>query len=115
MIDRMLRDKLLDTYVALIPLITLNVVWFIISLPIVTALPAIGGLFYATNRLAHGRSADWRTLLEGFRLYFWRSWLIGLANVLLVAVFATNFLFYSIADSGWTMSARGVVIVLSLL
>jgi uncharacterized membrane protein YesL len=115
MIDRALRDKLIDAYVALIPLITLNLVWFIISLPIVTAIPATGGLFYATNKLAHGHSADWRTLIEGFRLYFWRSWVIGLIDVVLVAVFATNFLFYSFADSGLAVWIRGMVIVLALL
>jgi uncharacterized membrane protein YesL len=115
MIDRALRDKLIDAYVALIPLITLNLVWFIISLPVVTAIPATGGLFYATNKLAHGHSADWRTLIEGFRLYFWQSWVIGLISVVLVVVFATNFLFYSFADAGLAVWIRGMVIVLALL
>src|SRR6266498_5968430 len=100
MIDRVLRDKLINAYLDLIPLIILNLVWFIISLPIITLIPATGGLFYATNKLAHGHSADWRTLIEGFRLYFWQSWVIGLVSVLLVVVFATNFLFYSFIDSG---------------
>lgn len=115
MIDQVLRDKLIDAYVALIPLIVLNFVWFLISLPLVTAIPATGGLIYATNQLAHGRPADWHTLLEGFRRYFWQSWLIGLVNVALVAVFTSNFLFYSFIDSSWVMLARGAVIVLALL
>jgi uncharacterized membrane protein YesL len=114
MIDRALRDKLIDAYVALIPLILLNLVWFIISLPIITLIPATGGLFYATHKLAHGHSADWHTLLEGFRLYFWQSWVIGLVNVILIAIFATNFLFYSFADSGLAVWIRGMVIVLAL-
>jgi uncharacterized membrane protein YesL len=115
MIDRALRDKLIDAYVALIPLILLNLTWFVVSLPIMTAIPATGGLFYATNKLAHGHPADWRTLLEGFRLYFWQSWIIGLANVVIIAIFASNFVFYSLADSGWVQAARVVVIVLALL
>ncbi len=114
MLDQTLRDKLIDAYVALIPLIILNVIWFLISLPIVTAIPATGGLIYATNKLANGHSANWRTLLEGFRLYFWRSWIIGIANVLLVAIFSTNFIFYSFADSEWVVWARGMIIVLAL-
>ncbi|MEO8607933.1 MAG: YesL family protein [Chloroflexota bacterium] len=115
MIDRALRDKLIDAYVALIPLILLNLVWFIISLPLITLIPATGGLFYATHKLAHGHSADWHTLIEGFRLYFWQSWVVGLISVGLVAVFATNFLFYSFADSGLAVWIRGMVIVLALL
>jgi uncharacterized protein DUF624 len=112
MIDRALRDKLIDAYVALIPLILLNLVWFVVSLPIVTAIPATGGLFYATNKLAHGHRADWHTLIEGFRLYFWQSWVVGLANVAVIAVFSTNFLLYSFGNLVW---ARGLVIVLALL
>ncbi len=114
MLDQTLRDKLIDAYVALIPLIILNVVWFLISLPIVTLIPATGGLIYATNQLAHGRPADWHTLLEGFRRYFWQSWLIGLANIALLVLFLTNFLFYSYANSEWVVWARGMIIVLAL-
>lgn len=109
-----LREQLFDGYVALIPIITLNLLWFIVSLPLVTAIPATGGLFYATNKLAHGRNADWRTFFEGFRLHFWRSWVIGLANLFLALVFAINFIFYSWNDSQWVYFARAVVIVIAL-
>jgi hypothetical protein len=39
-----------DAYLAAIPLIVLNVTWFLISLPVVTIFPALASLFYATNR-----------------------------------------------------------------
>lgn len=109
-----LREQLFDAYVAFIPVITLNLLWFVVSLPLVTAIPATGGLFYATNKLAHGRNADWRTFFEGFRLHFWRSWVVGLANLLLALVFAVNFIFYSWNDSNWVYFARAVVIVVAL-
>ncbi|MCA0453719.1 MAG: YesL family protein [Chloroflexi bacterium] len=115
MIDQKLRDGLIDAYVALIPMIILNVLWFIVSLPLVTAFPATGGLFYATNRLAHGKSANWRTFFEGFRIHFWRSWAVGLVNLFLALVFAVNFIFYSWNNEQWVLFARGVVIVVALV
>src|SRR5262249_16874443 len=105
MIDQRLRDRLVDAYVATIPLVTLNVVWFIISIPIITIIPATAGLFYATNRLAHGKSADWHTVIEGFRLYFWRSWLWGLMNVVVIVVLIGNLFFYSINTAEWATAA----------
>ena len=115
MIDQNLRDKLADAYVATIPLVTLNVVWFIISIPVITVIPATAGLFYATNRLAHGKSADWRTVIEGFRLYFWRSWLWGLLNVAVIVILASNLIFYSASSADWSMAARVMVIVVILI
>ncbi len=86
MIDRVLRDKLTDAYMLAIPLITLNVAWFVTSLLLVTAIPAAGALFYATNQLAHGKPASWSTFFEGFRWSLRRSWAWGLLNLLVVLV-----------------------------
>jgi uncharacterized membrane protein YesL len=113
MIDRLLRDKLIDAYMASIPLITLNVIWFIVSLPIITLIPATAALFYATNRLAHHRSSGWHIFFEGFRLYLWRSWLWGLLNILIIAILVSNFLFYSRSGENWTVWARALVILVS--
>ena len=117
MIDQNLRDRAADAYVATIPLVTLNVAWFIMSIPIITIIPATAGLFYATNRLAHGKSAGWRTVVEGFRLYFWRSWLWGLLNVAVIVILASNLIFYSMSSSEWSLAARimvGAVILIWL-
>lgn len=117
MIDQNLRDKLADAYVSTIPLVTLNVIWFILSIPVVTIIPASAGLFYATNKLAHGKSADWHTVIEGFRLYFWRSWLWGLLNLAVIVILGSNLLFYSINGADWSIAARimvGAVILIWL-
>jgi uncharacterized membrane protein YesL len=115
MIDRVLRDKLLDAYMASIPLIILNVVWFLVSLPIISLIPATAALFYATNRLAHHQSADWRTFLEGFRLYLWRSWLWGLLNIVIIAAALSNILFYSRTSADWAVWVRALVFLLTVL
>lgn len=115
MIDRVLRDKLLDAYMGLIPLITLNLVWFVVSLPLVTLIPATGALLYATNALAHGKGANIQMFFEGFRRYFWKSWQWGLLNLLIGAVLGSNLLFYSTAGSDIAQIARIVVIVVTVL
>ncbi len=111
-----LRAKAGDAYLNAIPLITLNVAWFLISLPIVTLLPATGGLVYATNRLARGRAANWHTLLEGFRLYLRQSLILGLLNVAIAAVVGANLLYYSLRpEEGWIQVARLIVLTVALI
>jgi uncharacterized membrane protein YesL len=109
MIDQNLRDKLADAYVATIPLVTLNVVWFVLCIPLVTIIPATAALFYATNQFAHGKPADWHTLIEGFKLYFWRSWLWGLLNVAVLVILGSNLIFYSMNSASWSVAAQVMV------
>lgn len=115
MIDQNLRDRLANAYIATIPLIILNVLWFITSLPLITAIPATAALFYATNHLAHGRPADWRTFFEGFRLYFRSSWLWGLLNIVITAALVSNFVYYSFQEVTWTEVARIIVLIIAFL
>jgi uncharacterized membrane protein YesL len=110
-----LRTALVDAYVGAIPLITLNLFWFLISLPIVTIFPALAGLYYATNRLGHQRSADRHTIIEGFRAYFWISWRWGLMNVLVVAILMVNIFYYGVANTDLANVARVVLITILLL
>lgn len=109
-----LRETFLDAYLAAIPLITVNVLWFICSLPIVTLIPATAALFYATNQLAHGKSADWHTFVEGFRRYFWQSWLWGILNVVVVVGLISNEFFYTKADSEGLVWVRGAILALGI-
>ena len=61
MIIQTFRDRLIDAYMAAIPLITLNLLLFILSLPLITLIPAIGALFYAPRPMDHGKTSVWRT------------------------------------------------------
>lgn len=101
-----LRERSIDLYYDLIALITVNVMWFVLTLPVVTALPALGALFYATNRLAHGNGADWRTFRDGFRMYFWLSWRWGLASLVIFGMLGGNLWFYARADADWAVWAQ---------
>ena len=113
--NRKLKQQAADAYLAAIPLITLNFVWFLLSLPLVTLFPATGGLFYATHRLARGHDANWRTLIEGFRLYWRQSVVWGLLNLFFAVIVASNLIYYTLHPADWTTVARAVVIVFALL
>lgn len=109
--DQSLREQLSDFYLNLIPLISLNIIWFVCTVPLVTAIPATAALFYATNRLAHGGNPDWRTFFEGFRVCFRRSWAWGLLNLLIFGGLIGYFFYFSQEQDGFWVWARAAVIV----
>lgn len=113
--DQSLRDRLADSYLSLIPLISLNIIWFVCTVPLLTAIPATAALFYATNRLAHGGNADWRTFFEGFRVCFRRSWAWGLMNLLIGGGLVGYFFYFSQLQDNVGFWARAAVCVAAFL
>jgi hypothetical protein len=112
---RWIRDALIDAYYDAVPLVTTNVLWFVLTLPLVTAPPAAAGLYYVTNRLAHRRTASWRTFFEGFRLHFWLGWRWALTNFLTLVVLSGNFWFYGRMGAGWSTWVQGFLLGLAIL
>ncbi|MBN1147768.1 MAG: DUF624 domain-containing protein [Anaerolineales bacterium] len=106
---------LADAWRALWELLVFNLLWLALTLPLVTAPPAIAGLYYATNQLAHEKEANWRTFLEGFRRYFWLSWRWMLANLLVAALVLANYLFYGRFQAQWGSAVQGVFLGLLFL
>lgn len=94
------KDALIDFWDALIPIVGINIAWFVLTILVVTAFPAFGGIYYATNRIAHGESVNLGTFFEGFKEYFWTSWKWGLVNLLVYSILASNIWFYGQLE-GW--------------
>jgi len=69
------RKTLSDLWDEMYLLVVVNVLWVALSVLLVTGPPATAGLFVLTHRLACGEAASLRDFFEGFRRYFWRSWL----------------------------------------
>lgn len=109
------REILINLYYDLVPLVSLNIIWFLLTLPIVTAFPAAAGLYYATNQLAHQKGAGWKTFFDGFRTHFWLSWRWGLLNVIVIFVLVSNVVFYGQLESEWGVWLKGVILGLSIL
>lgn len=110
-----IRDALVDAYYDFLPLVTTNLLWFVLTLPLVTAPPATAGLYHVTNRLAHHESASWRTFFEGFRSGFWLGWRWALANLLALTTLAGHFWFYGRIGSPWSRWVQGVLLGLAVL
>jgi uncharacterized membrane protein YesL len=110
-----LQDELWIAYYRSIDLILTNLIWFLFSVLIVTAVPALGGLFYATNQIAHGGSGNWRTFWEGFRRYFWLSWRWGLINAAVLALLGVSLWFYGQVETSWAIGVRVLLIGLSVV
>jgi uncharacterized membrane protein YesL len=94
MVSKTLKEALLDAWDALIPLVGINLVWFILTILVVTAFPAFGGLYYATNRIAHGEMADMRIFFDGFKTHFWTSMKWGFLNLVVYFMLTMNIWFY---------------------
>jgi len=71
--SRTLKERFMDFYYDAIPYFTLNLAWFVMSLPVVTFFPALGGLYTAVIELNQEGRADWSSVWEGFKRYWWLS------------------------------------------
>jgi hypothetical protein len=110
-----LREALVDAYYDAIPLITTNLLWFALTLPLITAPPAAAGLYYVTNRLAHRRSANWRAFFEGFRSAFWLGWRWALMNLLALTVLTGSYWLYGRIGAEWSDWLQGLLLSLAAL
>ncbi len=86
-----------------------NIVWFILCLPVVTIPLAFTGLYYTMHEMANGESVDWKTFFEGIRRYFWAG-LRWFGFVFLVAfVLAFYFLFFSSSGGSLTEDFKQIL------
>lgn len=110
-----LRDSLYDAYINSISLITINIVWFMLMLPVITVFPALAGLYYATNHMAHDRTADWHTFFEGFRQNLWLSYRWGLMNLVAFVLLGSSVVFYAELQEPWAVLVRPVVMMFLII
>lgn len=106
------RDRLWEAYYLSGDLILVNLIWAVFTVPVITAIPALGALFYATNRLAHGSSAGWRVFWDGFRACFWMSWRWAAINAVVFGLLGANLWFYGQADAAWSGAAQTAFVIL---
>jgi len=107
---RKLRDVLLDFYYQLIPIITINFYWLLFTIPVVTAPAAVLALFHCSDLVVRGDSPGWSDFIEGFRKYFWTSWLWLLIDLAVMAILGANVWFYASIGAVWSSMVEGLTI-----
>ncbi len=85
--------------------------WILIFIPIALASPATGGLYYATNRLAHDIDGGVGAYWEGVKKYFWPSYRWGFMNLVVAFLFSVNIWFYGTATWSFAPYLRVAFIV----
>jgi hypothetical protein len=109
-LGQVLFTWLTDAWHNLWELLVFNLLWLVLSIPLITAPPAFVGLYYATNQLAHGRDVNWRAFFEGFRLHFWLGWRWATLNLLVVALAFSNYIFYGRFQTNWSTWVQGAIL-----
>jgi uncharacterized membrane protein YesL len=103
-----------DWWDDLVNMAVISMAWLLSWLTIMLGPPATFGLYYATNRLAHGQSLGLGGLLEGARRYALKSWLWALLNLLVAAVIWANLWFYAHFEGAWVPVLQGFLLFLGL-
>lgn len=114
---QVIGETLVDAYHDFSLLMTLNLLWLAVSLPVLTIPPALFALQYAAHRMVHERHAVSAsgTFFEGFRSYFRLSWRWTLLNLLVLAMLGANYLFYGQFSADWASWVQGIFIGLAIL
>lgn len=110
-----LKEAFIEAYDNFYSLMMINVLWFLVTLLLITAPAAAAGLYYSTNQLVHHGSVSWKTFMEGFRKHFWLGCRWALVNLFVLATLVANFIFYAGFEGDWTALVQGVVVWLAIL
>ncbi len=113
--SRTLKERFMDFYYDAIPYFTLNLAWFVMSLPVVTFFPALGGLYTAVIELNQEGRADWSSVWEGFKRYWWLSLRWGFLVLFGDVILAVNIWFYLNIEKIWAIIPLILAITVSVL
>lgn len=112
---RNFKDRFWDFYYNAIPFFSVNLAWFVMSLPVVTIFPALGGLYHAVLALNQDNLANWGTVWEGFKKHWQISFKWGSLVLFGNLILAANIWFYLSLDQDWAIFALVASILLLLI
>lgn len=113
---RVLWAAFKDYYEEMFTLVGANLLWVVLAIPVVTIPPATAGMLYLTNQIAHHKTIEFRMFFEGIKKYVWKSYLLALLNLGVLALLAINVWFYGaqFPDQQWAVIVRGVFVGLAV-
>lgn len=105
-------QSLKDTWEELYSIAIVNLVWLFASLTIVLFPVTAAGMYYVTNRVAHGKTFGFSDFIDGIKRFWWRSLVWFLVNIVAVGLFAVNIWFYSSFEGSWVVVIGGLWLAL---
>jgi uncharacterized membrane protein YesL len=108
-------QTLLDWWNSMVGLAVFNLIWLGLSLTVVLLPAATLGMQVVTNSIAHGRGQHPDDFFHAMRRYAWISLRLALVNILVITIFAVNFIFYAAVESPVAIIIRGMLLVFCLL
>lgn len=96
----------IDVYSALLPLVTINILWFLLSLTLILLPPATAALYEVALLSRKGQGPYLQTYLAAVRRWLIISWVWGIATLALAAVCLLAITFY-----GSTQHVVGTVLL----
>jgi hypothetical protein len=109
------KERLLNFYRKSMPYVHINLAWFVLSLPILSFFPALGGLYYAVEALDREEHAEWRTVWGGFKKYGWLSLKWGLVVLTIDIILGLiTWFFFSIGQTWGTFAGIATIIILTI-
>jgi uncharacterized membrane protein YesL len=85
-----------------------NILWLLLSLPLVTAPAAWAGLVKMSRKAQTGPTADLNDFWEGFRENLKRGLVVFILNVVIIGLNVFNLLSYSNQPGGFALGLRAV-------
>jgi uncharacterized membrane protein YesL len=106
---RLLWKALVNAYDAGWELVQINLLWFVLSIPIITLPFTMAGLAYYMHELAHGESMSWRDFFVGIRKYFWPSMRFLLLNLIIIFLLLFYDIYFSHLNNSFTSIVIGLI------
>jgi uncharacterized membrane protein YesL len=98
-----------------LPLFNVNLAFIVISLPLVTILPALGGLYAAMLKMDRDGGAHWGTVWAGFKQHGWLSIKWGLLVTVGYGVLGVNIWLFHNSAQVWGGVALVIAVSATLL
>lgn len=95
MLSKVTYRVVIDVYNWLLPLVAINILWFLMSLTIILLPPATAALYEIAYQARRGHGPEIHSYLLAVRRWAVRSWLWGLFNLVFCIVTLVAFRFYS--------------------
>jgi uncharacterized membrane protein YesL len=101
--EKNIKSRFMDFYYDSVPYFSVNQAWFVMSLPVLTILPALGGLYYAVLSIEQGEGVDWGTVWEGIKKHWWLSLRWGILVLAVDILLVGNIWFYLNLGKDWAV------------